>query len=60
MTKKEVLENLCIRDPRNPDYEDAYPDRDALEPMDNCFCDNCFEGRSKLAVELLYYMDKEE
>lgn len=51
-TREELLEMLCIYDERNPDNvldEDCDPHRD---PRD-CFCDNCFYGRSHLANQLL-------
>ena len=56
MTREEVLSNLCIKDTRNPDHEDCYQgfDPDEIpEPRVNCYCDNCFHGRDKLALEIL-------
>ncbi len=51
MTKEETFNNLCSYDERNPDYETEY-DSDR-EPRKDCFCDNCFNGRDELAVEIL-------
>jgi hypothetical protein len=53
-----ILEKLCTNDHRNPDgvisfaddLED-YPDSKSLDP--NCYCDNCFYGRTKLALYIL-------
>ena len=47
---KWILERLCYYDIRHPDYE---MDDDAPKPMENCYCDNCFYGRSKLAEEIV-------
>lgn len=44
--------NLCYRDPRNPDntrFEDDAP----YNPEKNCFCDNCFYGRTALANRII-------
>jgi hypothetical protein len=51
MDKKEILENLCYYDKRNPNaygIEERKPKK--------CFCDNCCYGRTKLANELLKYI----
>jgi hypothetical protein len=50
MTKTEILENLCYYDKRNPLYIDLDND---IEKSEKCFCDNCFYGRNKLALEIL-------
>ena len=59
MTDNEILSNLCVYDPRNPDY---YYNEDAgiglKEPPKDCKCDNCFYGRTRLARELLRRMRK--
>jgi hypothetical protein len=52
MTRKEVLENLCYHDKRNPngyEYDQT--------PRDKCYCDNCFYGRDRLALEILELMN---
>jgi len=46
MTRDEVLQNLCVYDPRNPDYQVG-------TAGSICYCDNCFYGRDKLAREIL-------
>ena len=54
MNKSEVYENLCFRDKRNPIHIDVFDDdEDAPIPRVDCFCDNCFHGRDKLALEIL-------
>ena len=56
MTLPEIYENLCIRDKRNPDHKDCYIDFEDDElptPRKNCYCDSCFHGRDKLALEIL-------
>ena len=47
MTEQEIFENLCTYDERNPLYD--WPGI----PREGCYCDNCFYGRDKLAVEIL-------
>jgi hypothetical protein len=54
MTTEEVLTRLCYYDSRNPDHitfleDDAF----TLERPNNCSCDNCFYGRTKLAEHYL-------
>jgi len=59
MEYQEVVENLCVYDPRSPDYEDICAGMDKEDippPRISCYCDNCFSGRDKLAVELLKYI----
>jgi hypothetical protein len=48
---------LCYYDPRNP-----YFDQDSIPSEPRCFCDNCFYGRTTLALELirLTNLNKEE
>ena len=56
MNKQTVLNNLCIYDKRNPDYDPemtTLSDDQFREPRTDCFCDNCFYGRDALAVEIL-------
>ena len=55
MEMNEILRNLCSYDKRHPLYKDLYLDDwvDIREPRNNCFCDNCFYGRDKLALEIL-------
>ncbi len=50
----EVVSKLCWKDPRNPDFDSYYGTDDHVPPPRiNCFCDNCFYGRDKLAMEIL-------
>lgn len=53
----DVLAQFCHRDYRHPDFESRFADEILLSneptPRDNCYCDNCFSGRDKLAVEIL-------
>jgi hypothetical protein len=47
MTKEDVFQNLCIYDPRNPDYineELESQSENSLLPRTNCYCDNCFRA----------------
>jgi len=55
MNLTEILSNLCYHDPRNPDYTDDDED----DKPENCYCDNCFYGRDKLAKEILKNNKKE-
>jgi len=57
MTRQEVLECLCCYDKRNPNYSDfEYLGEDTPEPRKDCYCDNCFRGKDRLALELLKYI----
>jgi hypothetical protein len=59
MNTQEVLENLCVYDAKHPSYADfveGYADR---EPRNNCYCDNCFYGRDKMAVFILSLLKEE-
>lgn len=54
MKLEEVYEKLCSSDPRNPLFNDIFGDDDeAPAPRKGCFCDNCFRGNDKLALEIL-------
>ena len=49
-----VYESLCTKDRRYPMWNDLYgDDEDIPVPRDGCACDNCFNGRDRLAVEIL-------
>lgn len=50
--KIEALGNLCIRDPRSIMHEAVCDDASA-KPMEDCSCDNCFYGRSRMAAFIL-------
>ena len=56
MTYNEILSNLCIYDKRNPDFIIQEDEDFNREPRINCFCDNCFYSRDKLATDLLKYV----
>jgi hypothetical protein len=54
MNIEEILTYLCVYDERNPN--NALFDLEESEkplPRSNCFCDNCFYGRDKLAFFIL-------
>lgn len=53
MEHKEVLMNLCMHDPRNPDNKDDPEFADVYKAREKCYCDNCFYGRTRLALEIL-------
>lgn len=62
MSRDAILENLCVKDPRSPSYEDLYGgnwvgEKDIPEPRTDCFCDNCFYGRDQLAMELITILE---
>ena len=64
MTKEEIKEELCYYDTRNPDNVAIYgmTEQEIKEngygehKKEDCFCDNCYYGRTKLAEELLKYV----
>ena len=63
MTEQEIKEKLCNYDLRNPDGVVSYLDADEIKEegygnykKENCSCDNCYYGRTKLAEELLKYV----
>ena len=59
MTLDEIKENLCYNDLRNPDVTvDEETAKEIAENNVDCYCDNCFRGKTALAEELLkyYYM----
>ena len=43
-TYGEITDNLCI----------YYPD----PPLEQCYCDNCFYGRHKLALTIIYLLQE--
>ena len=61
MKLKEIEENLCYYDERNPDSPmDKNEIKDHKENLKktggNCYCDNCFNGRTKIAEQLWKYV----
>lgn len=53
-----VLESLCVKDKRNPNYYDVYYDDDEPNLDVKCSCDNCFYGRTRLALEIIKLKDE--
>jgi len=54
MSEQEIKSNFCYYDPKNPNNNlDAYEDEDRPQPRKKCYCDNCFYGSDKLAMQLL-------
>jgi len=57
MDIKQVYKNLCYYDDRNPNYhgpvdlDDKF--RIKLYNKDECYCGNCFYGRTELAKYIL-------
>ena len=45
-----VKDNLCSNDPRSAFYIEL--DDDPRPARVNCFCENCFSGKDKLAVRI--------
>ena len=53
MTEEEkIKENLCFYDKHSPYY-----DKDSGPRKKNCYCDNCFYGRTPMAEKLLELFD---
>jgi len=50
MNEEEVLYKLCYYDERHPDYNSTVSRGSSKE---TCACDNCFYGRTELALEIL-------
>lgn len=64
MTIQEIYERLCYYDLRNSngvkDCQDLYENGVfGNHKKEDCMCDNCFYGRTKLAEELLKYVKDE-
>ena len=62
MNTEEVLEYLCMKDPRSPYYMDLYDlyEGDNIPiARTNCHCDNCHRGLDKLALEILRLQGEE-
>ena len=53
--RQQALDALCAYDPRNPE---RMGDEDGpFERKEPCYCDNCHEGRHKLAETILALLD---
>ena len=59
LTIEEVKNNLCYYDPENPNNNlDCFDGEDVIVPREkDCYCDNCFYGRDKLALYILSNAD---
>lgn len=59
MTNEEIHTKLCFHDPRNPNYNelDSIRVKETWKSRkyvpEQCYCDNCFYGRTELAEQLL-------
>lgn len=56
MKMKDIASNLCYYDKRNPDNNLDIMDLDDNEievAKKDCHCDNCFYGRTELALYIL-------
>jgi hypothetical protein len=57
MDIKEVYENLCSYDSRNPN--NVVDEDDPQPTKEHCYCDNCFYGKDELAKEIIKLREKE-
>ena len=55
MNQQTLFENLCVYDPRNPDYIDPLYRRG--DKFGDCYCDNCSQGNHELACEIIRLQD---
>lgn len=54
MTLDEIKSNLCYYDIRNPEITvDEETAKEIVENSADCYCDNCFRGKTELGEELL-------
>ena len=60
MKMSEIAEKLCYYDTRNPDGVKSYMTEEEIKEegytatsKQDCNCDNCFYGRTKLALYIL-------
>jgi len=60
MTKEEITLKLCSYDTRNPDGVKSYMTEEEIKEegytetsKQDCGCDNCYYGRTKLALYIL-------
>ena len=61
MEKNKVLENLCYYDIRNPNNILEISDElGHVKSQLDCYCGNCFHGKTKLAEYILELLDKKE
>ena len=61
---KQAYDNLCSYDPRNPDYADLTmfydPEDEPRQPKTDCYCDNCFRGKDRLALIIIEQEEQKE
>ena len=55
-----IKENLCYYDTRNPDAA-PLEEKDFRGPYkaEDCYCDNCYYGRTKLAEYIIWRLEQE-
>jgi hypothetical protein len=65
MKNAEIREKLCYYDTRNPvgvrcdmTEEEIKTEGYTAAPKKQCYCDNCFSGRTELALYILELMAK--
>ena len=56
MNEQEILSYLCSYDQRNPFFAELFGNEEPNKGNGQCYCDNCFHGRDKLANEILRLM----
>lgn len=58
---EELYWNLCYYDARHPLYNHLQLDKE-INPqtrIGRCYCDNCFNGRTKLTLEILRLINED-
>ncbi len=55
MLLEDILAKLCWYDKRNPNFD---TDADAEIKKEDCYCDNCYYGRTQLAEYILELTEK--
>jgi hypothetical protein len=58
MNEQEIFQNLCSYDKRNPSFAELFGDEEQDQNKENCYCDNCFYGRDRLANKILRLMEE--
>ena len=54
MKEEEIFQNLCVYDKRHPRYREPYLPRIPYQnDLGGCPCNNCRNGRTELALEIL-------
>lgn len=52
-----LFDDLCYKDKRNPMYYDVYDEDDSPVAREDCYCDNCFGGKDRLALVALELLE---